>query len=123
MVDITVSAKLATPAFFRGLLEQTVTFWRPADAVVRRAKVSDLLEEPGGNAFIGGLTYLADPGAAEAVPADFTQQPFADGTLIQAAERPGTENDADYVARLIRLRDALRPGGFLSNRSALSRIG
>ena len=120
MVDITVSPGLATPEFLRGLLEQTVAFWRPADAAVTRTKVSLLLEQPIGEARPGWLTYIADPTVAGAVPRDMPHEPLADGILIQAADRPGKEDDAAYVARLIRLRDALRPAGFLARRRELS---
>ena len=115
-VDITVSPKLATPEFMRGLLEQTIEFWRPSDAAITRSKVRSLLKLPVGDATIGWLTYLADPAAAiaDAVPPDMVHEPLADGILIQAAERPGNEHDADYVARLLLLRDALWPRGFLS---------
>ena len=118
IVDITASPELATPAFLRGLLEQTVLFWRPRNALIVRSKVRRLLEQPVGEAGIGWLTYLSDPAAGGAVPDDLAQEPLADGVLIQAADQPGRADDADYVARLIRLRDALRLQGFLVNRSA-----
>ena len=117
MVDVTVSPELATPAFLRGLLEQTVLFWRPEDAFLNCNDVDDLLEQPVGEPGIGWLTYLSDPAAGGAVPNDIAQEPLADGILIQAADQPGKADDADYVARLIRLRDALRLQGFLINRS------
>ena len=121
MVDITVSPGLATPEFLRGLLEQTVAFWRPAEALVTRPKVDALLDMPVEEASVGWLTYIADPTVADAVPPDMPHEPLADGILIQAAERPGKEDDAAYVARLIRLRDTLRPAGFLGRRLELSR--
>ena len=120
LVDIVPSSSLATPEFLRGLLKEMVDFWRPADALITRPNVRSLLEQPVGEAAIGWLTYLADPAAATVVPDEFAHEPLADGILIQAADRPGKEDDAEYVARLIRLRDALKPDGFLSNRTAMS---
>ena len=112
-VHITISPELAAPDFLRGLLEQTVLFWHPADAVLDQSEISKLLAQPVGEANVGWLTYLADPNVAQALPDDFSGEAFADGILIQAAETPGKADDAVYMDRLMRLRDMLRSHSFL----------
>jgi hypothetical protein len=66
-----------------------------------------------GEANVGWLTYLADPDVAHALPDDLSGEALADGLLIQAAETPGKADDAEYMDRLMRLRDTLRSHGFL----------
>lgn len=111
-----------TPALFRTLFEETLRYWQPADATVNRSDVMEALDQPIGEVHPGWLTYIADTSVADCVPADFACEPFADGVIIQSAERPGTADDPDYMARLFRLRDALRPQGWLSKRMELSKL-
>lgn len=112
-VHILVSPELATPLFLRGLVKQTVQFWRPANALLSQSKVSNSVKQPVAEASIGWLTYMANPDVGQVLPDDVAREAFADGVLIQASDRPGRVDDADYIDRLIRLRDTLRPLGFL----------
>jgi len=121
-VILAMAPKAETPALFRTLFEETVRFWQPADATVSRSDVMEALDQPIGEVQPGWLTYIAEKSVADCAPADFVCEPFADGVLIQAAERPGTADDPDYMARLFRLRDALRPQGWLSRRMELSKL-
>ena len=121
-VILEMSPKVQTPPLLRGLFDETVRFWRPADATIIRSDVRRPLGLTIGEVHPGWLTYIADTSVADCVPADFVCEPFVDGVVILAAERPGTADDPDYMARLFRLRDALRPQGWLSKRAELSKL-
>jgi hypothetical protein len=119
-IVLDVAPTVGTPALLRTLFEETIRFWRPADAAVTRMTVIEPLAQSVDEVRPGWLTYIADKAVADSVPADFVCEPFADGVLIHAAKCPGTADDPDYMARLFRLRDALRPQGWLTRRVELS---
>ena len=115
-VFLAVAPEVESPELLRDLFEDIVFFWRPDSAVVSRAKIRRLLELPITDIHPGWLTYIANPEVAAALPDDIVHQPYADGVLIQAAARPGREDDAEYVGKLRRIRDILHPLGLLRER-------
>jgi len=121
-VTINVSPSLANPNFLRALLQQTVVFWKPADAAVSHPDVDSLLRQPAGEISPGWLTYLAEVSAADLPLSKYTYECFEDGIIIQASEEPGKKNDPVYVSRLSEISHALKLIGLTKGRKEASTI-
>ncbi len=112
-VILNVSPELETPEFLRRLLEHTVQFWHPDWGTITQGAVEDILQQPIGDVSVGWLTYFDHPAVAGVLPPSVSSYPLAGGLVVQAAERPGMAEDAEYVRRLVQIRDTLEPRGFL----------
>jgi Immunity protein 52 len=103
--------------FLRHVVSVTVDYWKPEAARVNRYAFQDKVEGQSRAArhTIGWLNYIRRPGVCAAVPADVKCEPFGPegGALITLQREPVSADDAQAVARAVRVRDALLPGGWL----------
>ncbi len=119
-VVLTISPEIETPELLRNVFELTAQFWRPQRGMITRPEIRDLLDQPAGEVKPGWLTYIANPEVASALPADITHRPYLDGVVIQAAEQPGRSDDAEYVRKVLRIRNLLRSKGLLTERKPVA---
>jgi len=112
---IEFSPDLESAESARNILEASIEFWQPHHAHVGRYEVEKMLNQPVGDAHIGWITYLSDLNAQGALPSGIRGERFNSGILIQAAELPGYQGDAQDIEQMRRILDALAPYGFLKN--------
>ena len=106
-IDIGLSPELEATDLLRILLDNMVHFWKPDMGVITRAAMHKAVTQPLGDVRVGWLTYLSNPAAARVLPASMFWYALEDGIVVQAAERPGFSDDADYVRKVMLVRDTL----------------
>ncbi len=104
--------------FVRNLAALTIDYWRPTGLLLDQYAFHKKVEgnNPIHRKSIGWLTYLRRLGVCNFVPPDVLCEPFGPdgGALITLQRDPISADDPEAVARAIRVRDALLPGGWLS---------
>lgn len=122
--------------FVKGLLRLAVEHYDPDVGKVGRLDVRLAVEARSGKSDIdeeipSWLTYYANARVAEALPPGELVERFGpDGVLLTLQRRPSTPDDREAIDHLVRLRQALKAGGYSmrqslirSDRSSADRVG
>jgi Immunity protein 52 len=109
----------------RELLRLMVDYWRPELARVSTSGFDRLVDfdEPPYPVRVGWMNYSSDPKICGAVPQDVECEPFGPGgALITLQKEVISADDPQAVAKAIRVRDALLPGGWLAYKAMLATL-
>lgn len=101
--------------FVNSLFAETIRFWSPHHALVKRQSYSESLQQPAGDIRVGWLTYIKSAEVAPFVPAQCTAESFHEGTLIRALPQVPSRSGEEIIPTLLEIRDALNARGILAN--------